>query len=228
MSVLSMSKNASSKYGCLGRKAGGSAHEIRSRLLNKLGIYDEEEEILHHTSRKDDDNTGALRRRQQAIMSGQRRRHQQRRPGSLPPSSTTHVRSPAVPFQVPLKYHDDHDDETTASASNKVGFADIVSVVAIPMRTAYSSRIKARLWSDRSEIHENVRRNTVEFAAEGWNWRNVTEDDGMFVCSVSGALIHPVHCRRFLHHQQLQQQRQRTPHTVSPRKPGSTSSSQSS
>lgn len=28
-----------------------------------------------------------------------------------------------------------------------------------------------------------------------WNWRNVTVDEEMFICSVSGELLHPVHCR---------------------------------
>lgn len=79
----------------------------------------------------------------------------------------------------------------------KIAFDDNVSVIAIPMRSEFSSRVKSRIWSNRYEIHENASRNTVEFAAEGWDWRTVTEDDGMFVCTQSGDLIHPVHCQQF-------------------------------
>jgi len=89
------------------------------------------------------------------------------------------------------------------------------------MRHDYSTRMKNRLWNDRFELHENIARNTVEFAAEGWNWRTVTEDDGMYVCSVSGALIHPVHCqqRRYVPMMMQQQQQQKHPrHSLQRRK----------
>ena len=79
--------------------------------------------------------------------------------------------------------------------STRIAFSDEVSVIPIPMRTEYSERIKSRIWSNRYELHENAQRNALEFAAEGWNWENVTEDEGMYICSVSGELVHPVHCQ---------------------------------
>lgn len=78
----------------------------------------------------------------------------------------------------------------------KICFDNSVSVVPIPMRSEYSERVRSRLWSNRYEIHENASRNAIEFAAEGWDWRSVTEDEGMFVCTASGELIHPVHCQQ--------------------------------
>uniref|UniRef100_A0A7S4IH93 Uncharacterized protein n=1 Tax=Odontella aurita TaxID=265563 RepID=A0A7S4IH93_9STRA len=81
----------------------------------------------------------------------------------------------------------------------KLTFFDDVRVVPIPMRTEYSDRVRERLWSNRMELHENAQRNAVEFASEGWDWRTVTEDEGMYRCAVSGELIHPVHCQTPYH-----------------------------
>ena len=63
----------------------------------------------------------------------------------------------------------------------------------------YSDRVRERLWSNRVELHENAQRNAVEFASEGWDWKTVTEDEGMYRCAVSGELIHPVHCQQPYH-----------------------------
>ena len=92
--------------------------------------------------------------------------------------------------------------KSTKQTNNKkkkksIKFAPSVSVVQIPMRTEYSSRIATRLWSSRTEIRDNANRNVIEFSAENWDWRNVVEDDGMFVCTVSGELVHPVHCQDY-------------------------------
>jgi hypothetical protein len=74
-----------------------------------------------------------------------------------------------------------------------VVFDEDVLVAPIPTRYEFSNRIKAKIWSNRYELAENAERNALEFAAEGWNWRNVTEDDGMYICSTSGELVHPIH-----------------------------------
>lgn len=82
--------------------------------------------------------------------------------------------------------------------SRKIAFEDQVEVLTIPTRYEYSDRIKSRIWSNRHELAENAERNAMEFAAEGWNWRNVTEDEGMYICSVSGELVHPVHLQHLM------------------------------
>lgn len=62
------------------------------------------------------------------------------------------------------------------------------------MRDEYSKRVKDRLWTNAEELQQNAQRNAFEFAAEGWDWRTALEDENMYRDSVSGELIHPVHC----------------------------------
>jgi hypothetical protein len=80
-----------------------------------------------------------------------------------------------------------------AKQRRRLNFNETVKVVPIPMRNEYSNRVRTRLWSNALEIHENAARNTIEFAAEGWDWRTVLEDESMYVCVATGELIHPCH-----------------------------------
>lgn len=73
-----------------------------------------------------------------------------------------------------------------------------VSVIPIPSRLEYSSVVAERLWSSSAELCANAARNSVEFASEGWNWRNVIEDEGMLLHKASGELIHPIHVQNAL------------------------------
>lgn len=96
---------------------------------------------------------------------------------------------------------------TTASTSNKkaklkhkqkrgrrsVSLHKSVSVVHIPSRCEYSSNVRQQLWSSSAELFANAARNSVEFASEGWDWRNVIEDEHMLLHQASGELIHPIH-----------------------------------
>jgi len=114
----------------------------------------------------------------------------------------THPRQNVVNFVVDLKYN--HIDDICHNrkvvlpnhiprGERRITFDNNVAVVPIPKRDEYSGRVATRIWSSAIEINENAARNSVEFAAEGWNWRTVTEDDNMYICSVTGELIHPVH-----------------------------------
>ena len=80
----------------------------------------------------------------------------------------------------------------------RLGFADEVQVVPIPMRSEYSNRIKERMYSGRVELSENAQRNVVEFEAEGWDATTVLDDENQFYkCPLTGELIHPVHLAYF-------------------------------
>lgn len=137
--------------------------------------------------------------------------------------------SGVVPFSEPLKSHDLSPAPSSSPASSpptaynsaslsasppsskkqtKIAFQDNVEVIPIPTRYEYSDRIKSRIWSNRHELQENAERNALEFAAEGWNWRNVTEDEGMYICSASGELVHPIHLQHLAAHQHPQDDQQ--------------------
>ena len=80
-----------------------------------------------------------------------------------------------------------------ASAMRKLKFNEQVEVCLIPKKEEYSKRIRCHLWHSPEEMALNAQRNTIEFAAEGWDWRNVMEDENMYRCLATNELIHPVH-----------------------------------
>jgi hypothetical protein len=84
---------------------------------------------------------------------------------------------------------------TTLPCKNRIRFFNKVYVVRIPSRDQYPDSIKKTIWGNLREISENARRNSIEFAAEGWDWRRAIEDDEMYV-DPSGDRIHPVHVNR--------------------------------
>lgn len=77
-------------------------------------------------------------------------------------------------------------------SKRRVSLHSDVAVVPIPSRTDYPSLVRERIWSSATELYQNAARNSLEFASEGWNWRNVAEDEKMIV-SPSGERIHPIH-----------------------------------
>ena len=75
-------------------------------------------------------------------------------------------------------------------SKRKVSIHNDVAIIPIPTRNEYLHR--ERLWCSASELYHNAARNTIEFAAEGFNWRNVADDDEM-IQAPSGERIHPIH-----------------------------------
>mmetsp|Transcript_9334 Transcript_9334/g.13604 ORF Transcript_9334/g.13604 Transcript_9334/m.13604 type:complete len:261 (+) Transcript_9334:417-1199(+) len=76
-----------------------------------------------------------------------------------------------------------------------VTFQCTQSVIPIPELSEYSEGERMRVWGDPDEVYSNKERNKIEFAAEGWNWRNVIEEDEMIMNPKTGDKIHPVHLR---------------------------------
>jgi len=77
-------------------------------------------------------------------------------------------------------------------SKRRVSLHNDVAVIPIPMRTEYSNLVRGRIWSSASELYQNAARNTLEFAAEGFDWRNAA-DDSQMVQSPHGERIHPIH-----------------------------------
>ena len=44
---------------------------------------------------------------------------------------------------------------------------------------------------DTAELQDNAYRNQAEFAAEGWDYQKVLEDEDMYVDAETGELVHP-------------------------------------
>jgi hypothetical protein len=206
---------------------------IRSRLLSRLGIHEAPPKSTIVASATST-GTPAVSVAPQPMSAAQHRRLRILRGMGVgytfhhsPPDGSA-SRPPlngVVPFSEPLKNHDlsptttpsppspptvssKHSASLSSSPSpkkhTKIAFQDNVEVIPIPTRYEYSDRIKSRIWSNRHELQENAERNALEFAAEGWNWRNVTEDEGMYICSASGELVHPIHLQHLAAHQHPQ------------------------
>jgi hypothetical protein len=85
------------------------------------------------------------------------------------------------------------DHNSISRKRKNCSFNEFVDVISIPNRNEYSKRIRAKLWSTAVELHLNASRNTIEFAADGWDWRAATEEDKMTKCPKTGETIHPIH-----------------------------------
>jgi hypothetical protein len=100
-----------------------------------------------------------------------------------PPSNTLMVRPKAVTPPPPVSTH-------------KVSFFHKVQVLRIPSRKHYPEDMKKNLWASLSEITENAKRNSIEYTAEGWDWRTVLEEKDMYRHPRTGEYVHPIHVHR--------------------------------
>lgn len=149
---------------------GSSASMIRSRLFNRLGISSRESE--HRVPRTSE-------------------------------ASNMLKRGRVLSFEEALKADFGRPDRDlmrknkqstfVAGGSERpsIRFSTVVRVQTIPTRTEYSDRIRGTMWTPPLEMQQNAARNSLEFAAEGWDWRHVADDEDMVICD--GERIHPIH-----------------------------------
>ena len=89
------------------------------------------------------------------------------------------------------------ETSSLSTTSRRLHFNETVTVCPIPKREAYSKRMKEQLWHTPEEMMTIARRNSIEFASEGWDWNNVLEDENMYRCVNSNEKIHPVHVQNY-------------------------------
>ncbi len=203
----------------MGRPPIGRNVDSRTRLLNSLGMFQEQQErdegkyigrsALSRIDGRDGSPppSGRMTRESQTIS-----RHV-RSHSDIPVRSALHN---TVAFETSLndesvtrgqKYsrnsrqrRSSFSDKDKDSNTSSVRFNTVVSGVKIPSRNQYSRRIKQTLWRDRYELSEMVERNTTEFHAENYDWKQVVLDDEMYVDATSGERVHPCHVEGSYHY----------------------------
>jgi len=149
-------------HACVQRPPISTASDIRSRFLNRLGIQ----------------KVAPSSAPQEKLAS-----HRNPKDTADDPSTTSTARTSRCSSFSSL---------SSNKASRSVSFDDSVTVRPIPRHDAYSSEEKHLLWADPYEIYENATRNSIEFAADNFDWQQASEEED-FVETETGDLVHPIH-----------------------------------
>jgi hypothetical protein len=192
----------------MGKPPPSRTADTRTRLLNSLGLFQEENQRRLDNKRpstlfKDGLNADGSETPQVSspTTENQASRHT-RRWSDMPMSALRN----SIVFETQLKDHEadrhkssffkstnNHNKRGHRKTQSMVRFSTVVSCVQIPSRSQYSKRIKQTLWRDREELSEMVERNTEEFRAENYDWKNAVLDEDMFLNADNGELVHPCH-----------------------------------
>ena len=88
--------------------------------------------------------------------------------------------------------HSLHDDEEghVSSPGSTLSFCPLVEVHEIPDRRMYSERLLRTLWMTPTECAESMRRNVIEFMAEGYVPEGVFDESDFM--ERDGKMVHPV------------------------------------
>lgn len=105
------------------------------------------------------------------------------------------------------------DSSSTSSSSRKVTFQETLQTVEIPSHRDMDAATIDSIWNSVDSVNSNMQRNSMEYYADGRDWQNITEEDGMVLDEVTGELIHPATYEDLqverLHTNRAEEQRQR-------------------
>jgi hypothetical protein len=164
--VGSLPSNKTALRSCAHRPPVASSNAIRSRFLNRLGIQKEGPSSSARPVKR------CLHR------------------NSQDPKDT--ACSDEVSSSSSLRSRSSSISSNNTSTTRSVSFDDSVTVRPIPPHSAYPQEVKHQIWADPFEIYENATRNSIEFAADNFDWQHASEEDD-FVPTTTGELVHPIH-----------------------------------
>jgi hypothetical protein len=172
-------------------------HEIRARLLNRLGVAKND---LDQTKRPVVCQiSGPSKRRRCSEVSSIADEGLRATLRSLHNVHGQSVRT--VEYTKPLAYSV-QDDDVSARVKKRIQWQATVAIKEIPSHSDYTEDARKKIWAGLQEIQENARRNYLEFFADGAVLEKVTEELDMM--KWEGELVHPVTYWR------LQDEKQRT------------------
>lgn len=174
--------------------APDASTRIRANFLNKLGIDEEKKEQPKMRTPSRGSLLGKVQVKQEPLKFHP---DEEQKPSNSPWAHFFGTQSEDVSMASSPASVSSGSLSSKSKEGPRITFNTEVKVLGIPMRDEYSNRVKQRLWTNAEDLAFNAQRNAMEFAAEGWNWRTALEDENMYRDSVSGELIHPIHCVQY-------------------------------
>lgn len=80
-----------------------------------------------------------------------------------------------------------------ASSSSRITFDETVTVFPVPAIEDTPDDVWEATWKPRQEVRAHKKRSKKEYAWDGYDWENATEEDDMIRDPETGLLEHPVH-----------------------------------
>jgi len=148
--------------------------EIRCKYLQKLGIFPDRSQI-------------SARGEQQKLVSSQISHSNADLRGLIP--SQRMMKDNTTTFSPDILMSPIY----TKRPRQRVTFHKMVEVHLIPHKNMFSNQVRRNLWNDPEDICRNALRNSVEFAAENFDWRQAVEDENFLLSPSTGKRIHPAH-----------------------------------
>lgn len=79
------------------------------------------------------------------------------------------------------------------SAASRISFHENVTVYPVRSIEDFPDDVWEATWKPRAEVRAHKKRSKKEYAWDGYDWQNATEEDDMIMDPETGELEHPVH-----------------------------------